>query len=156
MSSSIATAEIRLTQNKDALAKLRRLGIARDGRGLIVDQHGERYDAMFDSNSIPFWIGQVRTIPQSWAESLVDTYKMPLDEGCKHCKPTGKYDPHVAGTGATIAGICHQCRGTGWVDSNRTAPLFKILSSTDPLALNPQNYQAPPELPTASVESLTK
>src|SRR6266404_6224780 len=117
MSSSIATAEIRLTQNKDALAKLRRLG------KLVKDQYGERFDAMFDGNMIPFWLGQVRSIPQNWAEGLTADFLMPIDEKCKNCK----------GSGATLAGECHKCKGIGWADTNIVAPLFKILSTTDPL-----------------------
>lgn len=129
MSTSIATAEIRLTQNKDALAKLRRIG------KLVKDAHGERFDAMFDGNPIPFWIGQVRSIPQNWAEGLVDSYVMPLDDKCKNCKGSGQI---VGG------GECNKCKSTGWVDINRPAPLFKMLSTTDPLVFDPQSYQAPP------------
>ena len=132
--------EIRLTQNADALKKLKRLGL------LVKDQHGERFNAIFASMPIPFWVGHVKKIPTKWALGLLDDYKMPLDERCKQCK----------GQGATAIGICHVCKGVKWAGTNVTAPLFKIMSTSDPLIEDPSMYQAPPEKEIdAAAEALT-
>lgn len=152
MSISLALARIRLTQNKDALAKLRRVG------KLVKDQYGERYDAMFDGMSIPFWVGHEKDIPLNMAESLLEDYLMPLDEGCKNCSEKGKnYRKDVPGSGVTVAGECVKCKGTGWADTNTNAPLFKILTTTNPTnPLNPmQQYQQPPVAETEVSAALT-
>lgn len=148
MSSNIATATIRLTKNSDALAKLRRLGNTKKSGGLgglHVDQYGERFDAMFDGNAIPFWIGEVKEIPLNWAEALVESYIMPLDGPCPHCSTKDTRAAGTGGAGYTIAGVCTTCKSTGWVDLNISASLFKIEDRADPLTLAPKNYQGPPK-----------
>ena len=134
MSSSMS--EIRLTNNEDAIARLKRLGL------LVKDQYGWRYDAMFNAMGIPFWLGHVKRIPTEWAESLVDAV-MPIDEKCVNCK----------GNGSTQAGLCHICKGTRWTLTNRIAPLFKLLSTEDLLTQNPQIYQEPPKTKSNSKEA---
>lgn len=147
---SLAMADIRLTQNKDALAKLRRLG------RLKKDEYGERFDAMFDSNPIPFWIGQVRNIPENWVDGLVDSFLMPIDAPCKNCSKNVKDDKgrtERQSDGYLVGGgECPKCKGTGWADTNVIAPLFKKLTVTDPLLLNPASYQAPPMKEVVSTE----
>ena len=153
MSTSLALAKIRLTQNKDAIAKLRRVG------KLVKDQYGERFDAMFDGMPIPFWLTHEKEVPLNIAEALTEDYVMPIDEGCRNCTPDKRnYKKDVPGTGVTVAGECHKCKGTGWADTNTNAPLFKILTTTNPAnPLNPmQQYQQPPVIAAKEVsEALT-
>ena len=135
--SGIATASLRLTERKEVLDRLRRIGTLRkDAEGR------EYYETRFDGNPIPFWIGQIRALPQEWAESIESTEVMPMDEKCKQCK----------GTGSVVTGFCAICKGTGMVDTGQMYKLFKIVDRADPLALDPRTYQTPPSSASVSEE----
>jgi hypothetical protein len=133
--SSASTAEIRITENKDALARLRRLGhLRKDEKGR------EFYVAMYDGKSVPFYLGHVRTIPAEWAKGIVASYIMPMDEECVNCHDGKK------SKGYTVAGLCQVCKGTKLVSTNIERPLFKLLSERDPLLEDMNLYQAPPDV----------
>lgn len=151
MSSSVATARIRLTTNEDVIRKLRRLAQNNINGTALFRKNGqgqEYFSAMFDGMSIPFYIGQEREIPLAWAESLAMTV-MPMDEPCKNCGTEVSLKRKEVSRGTLQGGgECPRCKGSGLRDSNIERPLFKILSQTDASVYDPNNYQSAPPLVT--------
>ena len=130
--SESARQKIRLTRNLESLAKLRRLGL------LKKDHHGERYDTMFSSMAIPFWVGEEKWLPKVWADELAEI-RMPVDELCIQCR-----DAKGKPLGYTVAGTCPACKGKLWISNGKHAQLFILVGEVDdPLTLDPAIYQAP-------------
>jgi hypothetical protein len=149
MSSSVATGRIRLTENPDVLKKLRRLAKGENNiNGTCAWRKNaagqEYYSVMFDGMSIPFYVGQTRDLPLSWAQSIASVV-MPMDEKLSELH---EWD-------VDWWRECPRCKGIGLRDSNIERPLFKLLSQTDEAIFDPNSYQSAPPVSTETEKALT-
>ena len=134
MPSEAAVATVVLNDNPEVIDRLRRIG------QLDKDEYGEYYTGQFNAMGFKFYLGMPREIPLVWAEGIRNSYVMPIDAPCMHCR--GVDDKPK---GYTIAGLCQSCKGSKWVDTGKQIHLFKITGENDPMTFNPAKYNKPPE-----------
>ena len=137
MSSTFTRTNISLNTEPKLIEKLRRLG------EIESDEHGEFVWAMVNQERFKVYVGQEIAVPVQFAEALQAGYPVPLDEACRQC-----WDKELKeSTGYTVAGICHRCKGTKFIDLNRTVYKFLAkgmseIASFDPTKMPPPKKSA--------------
>src|SRR6266513_1009865 len=125
-------AVIELTQHKDVLDRLRRLGIIKKDAQRAGKEY---YQTLFSGQPINFYVGEPRTFPAEIGRALENSNLTYLDEKCSHCK----------GNGSTVAGICVNCKGRKLIKSDQMYRTLKVTRTYDAMLIAPALLNALPQ-----------
>ncbi len=134
-----------VSKDERLLKKLRRKGPGCEPR-IKKDAAGKEYlEALFDAVPYKFYLGVPRTFPYNVGHSLRRSNLVPIDEECLYCK----------GTGHSKDGICHQCKGKKFINTEEIVPIFDIVRDYDPMIVDPESVTSQPSVLAEAAASAT-
>lgn len=131
---------VALTEHKDVLARLSKMGMVRKKVSPKTNQTKDCYTAQYDGRFLDFFSGEPKVFPVNIAKALEASNMTHLTAACVHCN----------GKGSTTAGICINCKGKRNVikDSDEGKELkyriLKVLRTYDPMMVDPDTLQPAP------------